>query len=172
MRPLITILIVALAAGTAGCGEKTAGGDKAAGSASASGSRDASPGMAKFRIGPAAATDGVVTIEADSFHQGDPIHISYEVKNVPSKSQARVVWSDSSKKKISEEQKPLTSGTGAVSFEMKGAKDLPAGDYVVEFYYGDPEAAGGKWSFMGSKTFKVGVKQSSRETPTRSDIRI
>lgn len=159
----MTILVLALAAGTLACGEKTAGGGAPV-------SRGTAPGMAKFRIGPAAGSDGIVTVETDSFHQGDSVKISYEVKNVPPKSQTKVVWSDSSKAKISEEQKAISADTGSVNFEMKGAKDLPTGQYIVEFFYEDPQISG-KWIFLGSKNFQVGMKRTSRDLLPRNDLR-
>src|ERR1700693_1208181 len=112
-------LIFAVGASFLSCGEKTTG--------EAADSGPSGPHVAKFKIGAVVASGGIVTIETDSFRQGDPISISFEVKNPPPKSQARVVWSDSSKRKISEEEKQPASGTGAVSFQMKGAPDLGAG---------------------------------------------
>ena len=145
------ILMLAVGASALGCGEKKTGEE--------SRSTPSGPYMTKFRIGRAVASDRRVTVETDSFRQGDPIYISFEVKNVPPKSQARVVWSDSFKKKISEEQKPLASGAGAVSFEMKDAANVAPGDYLVEFFYGDREGAPEKWWWLGSKGFQVGQKR-------------
>jgi len=141
-----------LGAGAVGCGEKNPG--------ETSDSGKTGPYMTKFRIGRAVAPDRTVAVETDSFGQGDPIYISFEVKNVPPKSVARVVWSDSSNQKLSEEQKPLASGTGAVSFEMKGARDLPIGSYYVQFFYGEPGDPG-KWSNLGGHPIRVGPKRSS-----------
>ena len=84
--------------------------------------------------------------------------MSFEAKNLPAKSRVKAVWSDSSKRKISEEQKEPASG-GAVSFQLKGAPDLATGEYLVEIFYGDAEPAPGKWTFLGSKTFRVGPKR-------------
>jgi len=30
---------------------------------------------------------------------------------------------------------------------------------VVEFFYGDPDPAPGKWTFLGTKSFRVGPKR-------------
>jgi hypothetical protein len=30
---------------------------------------------------------------------------------------------------------------------------------MVEFYYGDPDPAPGKWTFLGTKSFRVGPKR-------------
>ena len=87
--------------------------------------------------------------------------VSFEVKKVPPKSQVKVVWSGPSKKEISEEQKQITSGTGAVSFEMKDTAGLATGDYLVEFFSQDPGGAPEKWSSLGHKPFRVGPKQPS-----------
>ncbi len=153
MKPTAITLILVVGAGAVGCGGKkteTEGRPEPAG-----------PYVTKFRIGRAVAPDRKVTIETDSFAQGDPIHISFEVKKAPPKSQAKVVWSDSSKRKISEEQKEIPSGTGAVSFELKDAKDLAIGDYLVEFFCGDSGEALAKWSGVGHKPFRVGPKRTS-----------
>jgi hypothetical protein len=135
-----------------GCGEKKTDGTSESGRTG--------PYMTKFRIGRAVAPDRTVTIETDSFGQGDPIYVSFEVKNVPPKSVARVVWSDSSNQKLSEEEKPLASDNGAVSFEMKGARDLPIGDYYVQFFYGQPGDPA-KWSNLGGHPIRVGAKRAS-----------
>jgi len=153
VKPMAMTLILAVGASFLGCGEKTTGG--------ASDSGPSGPHVAKFKIGPVVASGGIVTIETDSFRRGDPISISFEVRNPPPKSHARVVWSDSSKRKISEEQKQPASGTGAVSFQMKGAPDLGVGDYLVELFYGDPDPAPGKWTSLGTKSFRVGPKRPS-----------
>ena len=136
-----------------GCGEKTTGG--------ASPTEASGPVMTKFRIGRVVGSDRTVTLETDSFSQGDPIYISFEVKNVPSTSQAKVVWSDSSKKKMSEEQKQLAAGTGAATFEMKGAAGLATGDYSVEFFYRDPSETPEKWWSLGSHPIRVGPRRPS-----------
>src|SRR5262245_893688 len=67
-----------LGAGAVGCGEKNPG--------ETSDSGKTGPYMTKFRIGRAVAPDRTVAVETDSFGQGDPIFISFEVKNVPPKS--------------------------------------------------------------------------------------
>ena len=97
-----------------------------------------------------------MTRESDSFVQGDAIHISFEVKNVPKGSPIRVVWRDSAKQELAKEEKPLPS-KGAIVFEMKDAASLAPGDYVVEFSRPEPAAREG-WSNLGTKTFKVGPR--------------
>jgi hypothetical protein len=150
VRPLAITLILALGATAVGCGEKTTGEGPL--------SKATGPYMTKFRIGRAVASDRTVTVETGSFGQGDPIYISFEVKNVPPKSSAKVVWSDSSGRKISEEQKQIASGSGAVSFELKGA-GLAVGDYSVQFFHGDQGEAPEKWLSLGANTFQIGPKR-------------
>jgi hypothetical protein len=153
VRPMTITLMVILASGASlGCGEKRAGG----GAVEPAGS---GPLMTRFRIGRAVSRDQTVTIETDSFGQGDPIYVSFEVKNVPPKSVAKAVWKNSSQQKLSEEQKPLAPGNGAVSFEMKGARDLPIGIYSVEFFYGDPGEVPEKWSNLGGHPIRIGPKR-------------
>ena len=151
MRHMAMALILVIGASALACGEKTTGG--AADSGGGTG-----PRVAKFRIGQAVAPDGIVTLETDSFHQGDPVYVSFEVKNLPTKSPARVVWSGPGKKMISEEEKPI-SDKGAVSFQMKAAPDLEVGDYIVELFCGDTGAAPGKWTSLGTKGFRIGPKR-------------
>jgi hypothetical protein len=152
VRPLAITLILALGASAVGCGEKTTGG--------ASPSKGSGPVMTRFRIGRAVASDKTVTVETDFFGQGEPIYISYDVENVPPKSFAKAVWSDSAGRKVSEEQKQIASGSGAVSFEMKGA-DLAVGNYLVEFFYRDPGEAPEKWRSLGAHTVRIGAKLRS-----------
>lgn len=114
------------------------------------------PLVTKFRMGPLAGGDGTVTREGDSFQHGEPIHISFEVKNVPKASPIRVVWRDSARQEISKEEKPLPS-KGAIAFALKDTGNLAPGDYVVEFSRAEPAAPQG-WAGLGTKTFKVGPK--------------
>jgi len=159
LKPVAFLLVLAVGASAWGCGEKKTGGTSGSGASQASGAPEGSgPRVMKFRIGRSAASDGIVTIETDSFGQGDPVYVSFEIKNLPAKSQAKVVWSDSSKMKISEEQKQPASGSNAVSFQMKAAADLAMGDYIVDLFCGDPGSSA-KWTWLGSKSFKVGAKR-------------
>lgn len=131
-----------------GCTEKETGGAH----------EPAGPHVTKFRMGRAVAPSGTVSTEGDSFAQGEPVYMSFEVKKVPPKSRVKVVWTDSSKRQISEEQKEIASATGAVSFEMKDAAGLAAGDYLVEFFSQVPDAPD-KWLSLGHKQFRVGPKR-------------
>ena len=158
MRPMTIVLVLAVGASALGCGEKKAGGGGGA-AASDSGGGGTGPRITKFRFGSGADANGIVASETESFRTGESAFVSFEVKNVPAKAHVKAVWNDSSKKKISEEQKAPASG-GAVSFQLKGGPTLPDGDYVVEFYYGDPDPAPGKWTFLGTKGFRVGPKRS------------
>ena len=162
MKSLIMILVLAVGASALGCGgEKKAGGGGAAagtgGAAADSGGGGGGPRITKFRFGSGTDPNGIVTNEMEKFRPEETPSVSFEVKNVPAKSQVKAVWNDSSKKKISEEVKAPGSG-GAVTFQFKGSPTVPEGDYVVEFFYGDPEPAPGKWTFLGTKSFHVGQK--------------
>ncbi len=153
MKPMAFTLILAVGAGAVGCGGKK--------TQSEGRPEPAGTYLTKFRIGRSVAPDRSVTIETDSFGQGDPVYISFEVKKAPPKPQAKVVWSDSSRRKISEEQKEIPSGNGAVSFELKNAAGLAMGDDLVEFFRGDSGEAPEKWSGLGHKSFRVGPKRPS-----------
>ncbi len=145
-------LILAVGACAAGCGEKKTEEGRP---------EPAGPYVAKFRIGRAVGSDRKVTLETDSFAQGDPVYLSFEVKKSPPNSLVKVVWADSSGRKVSEEQKEIPSGTGAVSFELKDAAGLQTGDYMVEFFCRESGDAPGKWSGLGHKPFRVGSKRRS-----------
>ena len=165
MRPMTIALVFAIGASALGCGEKKTGGGGATATSGASGGTAASdsgggggPRITKFRFGSGVDANGLVLNETESFHSGDTVSVSFEVKNVPAQSQVKAVWNDSTKKKISEEQK-LPAGSGAVGFQLKGGPTVPDGDYVVEFLYGSPDPPPGKWTFLGTKSFKVGPKK-------------
>lgn len=163
MKSLIMILVLAVGASTLGCGgEKTTGGGAAAGgkgaaAADSGGGGGGGPRITKFRFGSGTDPNGIVINETEKFRPEETPSVSFEVKNVPANSQVKAVWNDSSKKKISEEQKMPGSG-GAVTFQFKGSPTVPEGDYVVEFFYGDPAPPPGKWTFLGTKSFHVGQK--------------
>ncbi len=157
MKAMTIALVLAIGATALGCGEKKAGGAGGGGSASDSGG-GSGPRITKFRFGSGVDGNGIVMSETESFRSGETVAVSFEVKNVPAQSQVKAVWNDSTKKKISEEQKP-PSGSGFVSFQLKGGPSVPDGDYVVEFFYGTPDPAPGKWTFLGTKSFKVGPKR-------------
>ena len=165
MKRFAIVLLLAVAASALGCGEKKTGGAGASGAGGTGGGAAASdsgggggPRITKFRFGSGVDANGIVLNETESFHSGDTVSVSFEVKNVPAQSQVKAVWNDSTKKKISEEQK-LPAGGGAVAFQLKGGPTLPDGDYVVEFLYGTPDPPPGKWTFLGTKSFKVGPKR-------------
>jgi len=165
VKPMTIALVFAIGATALGCGEKKAGGGGAGGTSAASGGGAVSdagggggPRITKFRFGSGVDPNGIVLNETETFHSGDTVSVSFEVKNVPAQSQVKAVWNDSTKKKISEEQK-LPAGGGAVAFQLKGGPTLPDGDYVVEFLYGTPDPPPGKWTFLGTKSFKVGPKR-------------
>jgi hypothetical protein len=160
VRPLTIALVFAIGASALGCGEKKAGEGGGGGGGGAADSGGTGTRITKFRFGTGVDSNGVVINETESFRPGESVCVSFEVKNVPAKSQVKAVWNDSSKKKVSEEQKPPGSGSGAASFQLKGGPGVPEGDYVVEFFYGDPDPAPGKWTFLGTKAFHVGPKRT------------
>lgn len=153
MKLLAIILLFAAGASAVGCGGETTGGASKSGEPSG-------PFMTKFRIGRSVASDRTVAVETSFFGQGDSVYISFAVKNVPAKSLAKVVWIDSSKRKISEEQKPIASDTGIVSFELKDAADLAVGEYSVQFFYAEPGQTPEKWLNLGAHTFRIDPKRS------------
>lgn len=153
MRTMALALVLAVSMMTLGCTKK----EGSAGSQEPA-RKETGPYMTKFRIGPVVGADGIVTRETDSFQHGEAIHISFEVKNVPDGTPIRVTWTDSTRRQLSEEVKPLPSND-AVSFEMKDAGSLAPGEYVVEFSRAEPSAPKG-WGGLGTKPFKVGPNPS------------
>ena len=152
MRRMAVALYLVMAAMTFSCSRKEA-------TAVAEAEEDTTgkgPLVRKFRIGSAVDGDGIVTLETDAFRQGEGIHISFVVKNVPKDTPIRVAWRDAANQQIAEEQKPLPSD-GTVSFTLKDAATAAPGDYIVEFTRAEATASGG-WAPLGTKTFKIGPK--------------
>ena len=152
MKPMALALFLAMAAMTFSCTKKEA-------TAVAEAEEDTAgkgPLVRKFRIGSAVDGDGVVTRETDAFQQGEGIHISFVLKNVPKDTPIRVVWRDAANQQVAEEQKPLPAD-GVASFTLKDAATVAPGDYIVEFTRAESTATGG-WAPLGTKTFKVGPK--------------
>ena len=154
MRTMALALLLAVSTTTLACSKETPGG--ATGQPAEESTEGKGPIVTKFKIGPTVDADGIVTRETDSFQQGDGIHISFVVKNVPNDTPIRVVWRDAARRDLAEEQKPLPSN-GVVSFTMKDAASAAPGDYVVEFSRAEASAVGG-WAGLGTKTFKVNPK--------------
>ncbi|HEY6066722.1 MAG TPA: hypothetical protein VIY96_11225 [Thermoanaerobaculia bacterium] len=148
-----TVLLLLLASSLACGGKETPG---AAGGKPAPPPRPTGPGLMEFRIGRGVAGGGKVTAETDSFRQGEPIIVSFEVANLPPNSSVKTVWADAAKKPIAEEEKVATTGNDKLSFEVKDSQALPEGNYVATFFYKDP--AKPNWSGLGEKPFRVGPK--------------
>jgi hypothetical protein len=144
IRTIRTVLALSLALTYAACRPKESGpaAPSEASSPKASGpaSSDASapppaktePAEDRFQIGKTAAEDGKVLSDSDQFTAGDPIYISFVVRNAPAGAQARVTWKRiDGDVKMGEEQKPLGPG-GFVSFSVKSTSSWRPGKYRVE----------------------------------------
>lgn len=83
----------------------------------------------RFQIGKTAAADGTVKLDTNKFTAGDPIYISFVIRNAPPDASAKVIW-----KRIDgdvlmgEDQKPLPP-SGFVSFAVKDTSAWPPGAY-------------------------------------------
>jgi len=152
VKPMAVTVILAIGVGAVGCGEKKTEEGRP---------EPAGPYLTKFRVGHALGPDRKVTIESDSFGQGDTIYFSFEVRKAPPKSQAKAVLSDSSGRKISEEQEEIPPGTGEVSFALKDTASLGMGEYLVEFFVGGSREEPQKWLGMGHKPIRLGPKRPS-----------
>ena len=158
------VMAVSLIVLSAGCGGKekaspapAGGGEKASGSGS--GSRAPNPDVFedKFRIGKSAAADGVVGNETNKFTAGDPIYVSFVVRNAPSDASAKVVWKRlDGDKTMAEEQKKLSS-EGFVSFAAKDTGSWPAGSYRL-LKMVSPAAPGAAWRTIGTMDFSISAR--------------
>ena len=171
MRTIKTLSALFLVLMYADCGGKGSGPSASSAStastaspaSTASGDAAVSPraislevGEDRFQIGKTVEADGKVLNDTDQFVAGDPIYISFVVKNAPAGAFARVIWKRiDGDVKISEEQKPLAQG-GFVSFAVKSTAGWAPGKYRVEKWYG-LEASGTKppWKGLGAKDLTI-----------------
>ena len=110
--------------------------------------------MDRYRFGDTTDSDGIVVRETSVIRPGSTAALSFYVRNVPSGTQVRVVWTDLAKNAaMGEEVKPV-GGKGFVTF--KQASPSPEGSYRVNMYYKQPQGPG--WSNLGSHDFRVGSK--------------
>lgn len=153
MRTTRTVSAFSLALMFAACGRRepapSVPGDASPRKESAPASSEASaqppvntePAEDRFQIGKTAAEDGKVLSDSDQFTAGDPIYISFVVRNAPAGAFARVTWKRiDGDVKMGEEQKPLGPG-GFVSFAVKSTSSWRPGKYRVEKWLGQ-EAPG------------------------------
>jgi hypothetical protein len=160
------VVVAALALGVAACGGKSenpAGGGPAGGAASTSRPGESNPSkgplMDRFRIGRAFAVDGSVTEETATFSQGEPIHISFELKGISPGAIAKVLWTtDGGKKILGEEQKAPTPDKGFVSFTAKETSTWSVGDYLLLMQISD--GSGKNFAGLGEKDFRIVAKKS------------
>lgn len=150
-------LALAFAAALTGCGGKESAAPTADGDAS-SPPRASSTEMYedKFRIGKAAGSDGTVSTEGDKFVPGDPIFVSFVVRNPPKDAAVKVVWTRiDDNAKVGEEEKPLPSN-GFVAFGVKDTSAWKPGNYRLMKMLNREPANAATWGALGSKDFTVG----------------
>lgn len=107
-----------------------------------------------FRFGDTATADGIVVRETDVIPPGSTAAVSLYVRNVPSGTRVRLVWSAAAGKAATAEDVKAVSDKGFVTF--KQPKPLPEGNYRVDMYYKEPN--GTRWNNLGTHEFKVGKK--------------
>src|SRR6266511_596653 len=152
VRMIRTGLALSLALICSACGGKGSSG----GGSSQPRSNNPDTHEDRFQIGKTAAADGKVTIDTDKFTAGDPIHISFVVRNAPAGASARVIWKRiDGDVRMGEEQKPLPS-SGFVWFAVKDTSAWPPGAYRVEKMFGrNANAAQTSWKGIGSKNLTI-----------------
>jgi hypothetical protein len=138
MRGKLTALLVI---GVLGCGKDGPG---AAGSGGA-------VVIDKFRIGRIQAADGSAAVETDIYSVGETIYVSFEVKNAPSGSPVRLVFSSLPDGRGMAELENKTARKGLVGFELKDTKGWPPGTYRVEYFL----LEGSKRLSLGIHDFKL-----------------
>ena len=110
-----------------------------------------------FRIGRKAAADGQVTAETNKIPVGEPIYISFVVRNAPSGSFVKVEW-----KRIegdvlmAEEQKALPSD-GFVAFQVKDTSAWAPGPYRLVKLLGSQVSNGAPISWRGIGTMDLAI---------------
>jgi hypothetical protein len=108
-----------------------------------------------FRFGDTVAADGIVVRETDVIPPGSTAAVSLYVRNVPSETQVRLVWSDAAGKAATAADVKAVGAKGLVTF--KQPKPLPEGNYRVDMYYKEPNGTG--WNNLGTHAFTVGSKR-------------
>jgi hypothetical protein len=115
-------------------------------------SNDPSVHMERFRFGDKTDADGIVVRERSALPPDSMVAMSFYVRNVPSGTQVRIVWSDTATDTAKGEETGPVGDKGFVTF--KHAKPFPVGKYRVTMYYKQPE--GKSWAMLGTHDFKVG----------------
>jgi hypothetical protein len=105
----------------------------------------------KYRIGRIRAADGSATGETDVYGVGETIYVSFEVKNAPSGSPVRLVFSSLPDDLKMAEIEQKTPRNGFVGFELKDTKGWLPGTYRVECFLLD----GSKQVSLGIHDFKL-----------------
>ncbi len=145
-KAFLLLLACVLCLAVEACGGESSGGK------SSSLPRDAH--VAKFRLGHAIGSDGVVVGEGKPLAKGDKVYVSFAIVDAQPNSQARVTWvTKTGGAKMAEESKPLPGGAGVVSFAADTTSWEP-GDYVVETWVVEPGARGGRR--LGTSDFPLG----------------
>ena len=160
MRRAKALILAALFAASAfGCGGKNEAGGKNEGgkSASSGGNAPSQPAnkdiyVDKYKIGRTQMSNGEAGTETDTYQAGESVYMSMVIRNLPSPSKVRIVYTSmEDNKKISEVEK-MTDKDGAVSFELKETKALKPGTYRAEYYLANE---GEKPRGMGTHDFKI-----------------
>ena len=150
-----TAFVLSLSLACAGCGGK--GSDASASGGRGSRQNNPDPYEDQFRIGTAAAPDGLVLKETNQFAAGAPIYVSFVVRNVPAGMAAKVLWKRlDGDRVVGDDEKTLGPG-GFVSFAMKDTSGWPPGSYrLVKMIGGGPSTATPTpWRAIGTMDFTI-----------------
>lgn len=156
MKMIRTAFAISLVLTYGACGGKGSG-PSASGDANSQRRSNTETYEDSFRIGKKAASDGTVTSETDKFTAGEPIYISFVIRNAPADASAKVLWKRiDGNVRMGEEQKPLSS-SGFVSFAVKDTSAWPPGRYRLEKSFGRETSSGTPipWKGIGTKDLTI-----------------
>src|SRR5215475_13750798 len=135
-RAKVLILAGVFAASALGCGGKNEGGGTAAsspgGGAPSSNTKDIY--VDKYKIGRTVMADGQAGTETDVYLPGESVYMSFVLRNLPSPSKVRIVFTDLAEHRKITELEKTTDKEGFVSFELKDTKSLKPGTYRAEYF--------------------------------------
>jgi hypothetical protein len=83
----------------------------------------------QFRIGKTAGADGVAQNETNKFKTGEPIYVSFVIRNAPAGMSAKVIWKRLDGDRVMADDEKSLPSTGFVSFRVKDTSGWPPGAY-------------------------------------------
>jgi len=156
-RAKALILAGVFAVSAFGCGGKNESPGGKAASSSPGGSGPSQPNnkdiyVDKYKIGRTKLGDGSAGTETDLYLPGETVYQSFQLRNLPSPSKVRIVFTSLAEtQKIAEIEK-MTDNDGFVLFEQKDTKNWKPGTYRAEYFLVNE---GERPRGMGTHDFKI-----------------